>query len=104
MRLIVLFNLKPGVSVADYEEWAKTRDIPIVRSLPSVDDFQVYRTTGLFGSGDAAPYAYIEIIDVADMEGFDKDIATESMQANMGEFGGLADAPAIITTEALSLV
>lgn len=104
MRLIVLFNLKPGVAVADYEEWAKTRDMPIVRALPSIDDFQVYRTRGLFGSAAPAPYAYIEIIDVADMDGFDKDIATEAMQANMAEFAGLADAPAIILTEALSLV
>jgi hypothetical protein len=104
MRMIVLFNLKAGVSVADYENWAKTRDIPIVRALPSIDDFQVYRTTGLFGSEASAPYAYIEIIDVADMEGFNKDIATAAMQANMAEFGGVADAPAIIMTEALSLV
>ena len=104
MRLIVLFNLKPGVSVADYDKWAKTRDIPIVRSLPSVDDFQVYRTTGLLGSSEPAPYAYIEIIDVPDMDGFGKDIASASMQANMAEFDGLADAPAIILTDALSLV
>lgn len=104
MRLIVLFNLKPGVSVADYEEWAKTRDIPVVRALPSIDDFQVYRTKGVLGSEAAAPYAYIEIIDVADMDGFGKDVATEAMQANVAEFNGFADAPAIILTEALSLV
>jgi hypothetical protein len=104
MRMIVLFNLKPGVSVADYESWAKTRDIPVVRALPSIDDFQVYRSIGLLGSEAAAPYAYIEIIDVADMDGFGKDVGTEAMQANVAEFNGFADAPAIIMTEALSLV
>ncbi|MFZ4690118.1 MAG: REDY-like protein HapK [Polymorphobacter sp.] len=104
MRMIVLFNLKPGVAVAEYEAWAKTRDIPIVRALPSIDDFQVYRSTGLFGSDAGAPYAYVEIIDVADMDGFGKDIGTAAMQANMAEFNGFADAPAIILTEALSLV
>lgn len=104
MRLIVLFNLKPGVTVDDYEGWAKAHDMPMVRSLPSVDDFQVYRSKGLFGSDAAAPYAYIEVIDVADMEGFDKDLAGAAVQANMAEFAGFADAPAIILTEALSLV
>ena len=104
MRLIVLFNLKPGVTVDDYESWARTRDLPIVRALPSVDDFQVYRSTGLFGGAGAAPFAYIAIIDVADMDGFDKDLAGETVQANMTEFAGFADAPAIIMTEALSLV
>ena len=104
MRMIVLFNLKAGVSVDDYEVWAKARDIPIVRAMPSVDDFQVYRTTGLFGSTAAPPYAYIEVIDVADMDGFDKDIASAAMQDNMTDFAGFADAPAIMLTEALSLV
>jgi NAD(P)-dependent dehydrogenase (short-subunit alcohol dehydrogenase family) len=56
MRLLVLFNLKPGVSAADYEHWAQTRDMPAVRSLPSVDDFRAYRVTGLLGSDTPAPY------------------------------------------------
>mgnify|MGYP000668011295 CR=1 FL=1 len=51
MRLLVLFNLKPGVSPEDYEHWAKTRDMPTVRSLPSIDDFRAYRVTGLLGIG-----------------------------------------------------
>jgi hypothetical protein len=104
MRMIVLFNLKPGVTVADYEKWAKTRDIPIVRSLPSIDDFQVYRATGLLGSDAKPPYAYIEVIDVADMEGFGKDVASAAIQAVAAEFQTFADAPTFIMTEALSLV
>lgn len=103
MRIIVLFNLKPGVSAEEYEGWAKTRDIPGVRSLPSVDDFQVYRSTGLFGGGGPAPYAYFEIIDVADMEGFGTDVASPAIKATSEEFQRFADAPVFITTEALSL-
>ena len=49
MRIVVLFNLKPGVDPAAYEEWARTTDIPGVRALGSCTDFQVYRTTGLLG-------------------------------------------------------
>ena len=104
MRLIILFNLKPDVTFEDYEGWARAHEMPMVRALPSVDDFQVYRTKGLFGSAAAAPYAYVQIIDVADAEGFDKDIASAAVQASMAEFAGLADTPAVIVTEALSLV
>jgi hypothetical protein len=104
MRIIVLFNLKPGVAATAYEEWAKKRDIPGVRALPSVDDFQVYRATGLLGSDGKPPYAYVEVIDVADMDGFGKDVGSTAIQAVAAEFASFADAPAFILTEALSLV
>jgi len=103
MRVIVLFNLKPGISAADYETWSRTRDIPGVRSLPSVDDFTVLRTTGLLGSEGKAPYDYVEIIEIADMEGFGTDIATDASQAVAAEFREWADAPVFMTTEELGL-
>lgn len=28
--IVVLFNLKPGASVADYENWARAKDLPVV--------------------------------------------------------------------------
>lgn len=99
MRIIVLFNLKPGVTSADYEKWARASDLPTVRALPSIAGFDVYRSTGLLDGGDP-PYAYIEIIDVADMERFQIDVATEQMQAIAAEFGRIADAT-FCTTEAL---
>ena len=101
MRLLVLFNLKPGVSAADYEHWAQTRDMPEVRSLPSVDDFRAYRVTGLLGSDTAAPYAYAEVIDVADMDGFFSDIAIPTMQAVSAEFQNWAEAPLFLMTAEL---
>jgi len=98
MRLLVLFNLKPGVSAADYEHWAQTRDMPAVRSLPSVDDFRAYRVTGLLGSDTPAPYAYAEVIDVADMDGFFSDIAIPTMQGVSAEFQNWAEAPLFLMT------
>ncbi len=70
MKIIVLFNLKPGVSISEYEEWARTRDIPGVNALSSVTSFTVHKATGLFGSDAAAPYQYIEIIDIPAMDPF----------------------------------
>lgn len=98
MRLIALFNLKPGVSIADYEAWAKATDLPIVNALPSVDAFTVFRTTGQLGSDSPAPYQYIEIIDVADMDQFGQDVSTEAMQKVAAAFQGMADVT-FLTTE-----
>ena len=105
MRIIVLLNLKADVTAAEYEEWARTRDIPGVRSMPSVDDFTVLRTTGLLGSSGEAPYDYVEIIEVADMEGFHTDTATEASRAIAEEIRQFADgAPVFILTEEVRTV
>lgn len=101
MRIIVLFNLKPGVDAAAYEAWAKATDLPVVRALPSINDFQVYRSTGLLMGEGKPAYAYVEIIDVADMEGFGKDAGSDAVQRVAAEFGEFADSPQFILTEAL---
>ena len=98
-RIVALFNLKPGVSVADYEDWAKTVDIPTVNGLGSIERFEVFRAAGLLGSEASPPYAYVEIIDVADMEGFGKDVATEAMQKVAAAFQGMVDDLSFLLTE-----
>jgi hypothetical protein len=99
MRLIALFNLKPGVSVADYEAWARANDLPTVNALPSVSSFRVFKATGLLGSDAPPPYAYVEIIDVDDMDQFGQDVATPSMQAIAAAFQGMADVTFLATSE-----
>lgn len=101
MRIIVIFNLKKGVSAADYENWAKTADIPGVNRLGSVDRFTVHKATGLFGSEDASPYQYVEILDINGMDAFVADISTEEFQAVAAPFQEFADNPQFILTEDL---
>lgn len=101
MRIIVLFNLLPDVDPGSYEKWTRSTDIPGVRALGSIKDFQVYRTTGLLGSTDKPPYAYMEVIDVADMAAFGEDAASDAIQKVAAEFRTFADNPLFITTEAL---
>lgn len=103
MRVVVLFNLKPDTDVAVYEEWARTRDIPGVRALPSIDDFQIYRTTGLLGGDAPAPFQYVEIIDIADMDGFTTDSAGTASQTVAREFKAFLGAePFFMLTEPLA--
>ena len=55
MRIVVLFNLKPGVDPEVYEAWARGTDIPGVNALSSVSGYTVHKATGLFGSDAASP-------------------------------------------------
>ena len=101
MRIIVLFNLKQGVERAEYEAWARGTDIPGVRKLKSVEDFQVYRATGLFGSDTKPPYDYIEVIDIRGVDAFIGDVSSDAVQKVAAEFQAFADEPLFVTTEAL---
>lgn len=99
-KIIVLFNLKPGVSVADYEKFARETDLPIVNALPSVRSFEVLKTQGLLGGG-AAPYAYVEILDLHSLEALGADVSTETMQKVAAAFQSMADNPQFIITDPL---
>lgn len=99
MKIIVLFDLKPGVDPAEYEEWARTRDLPNVRALDSVAGFTVHRATGLFGSDEAPPVQYVEIIDAPDLDAFTADVTTDAFQALAAPFANYADSPRFVLTE-----
>jgi hypothetical protein len=98
--IVVLFNLKSGVSVADYERFALELDIPEVNRLPSVEKFEVLKAQGLMGGGDA-PYAYIEILRLRDPEQLGKDVQSPTMQKVVSTFRSMADNPLFIVTAPL---
>ncbi|MEE4211743.1 MAG: hypothetical protein V2I43_21060 [Parvularcula sp.] len=102
MRIICLFNLKDGVDISEYEEWAKSRDIPKVNGLGSVNSFTVHRATGVFGDDNATPhFGYIEIIDITGLDEFVADISSDDFQQAAAPFQGFADNPQFILTEDL---
>lgn len=103
MRIVVLFNLRPGVDSAAYEAWAAASDIPTVRGLQSISGFDVLAATGLLGSDATPPYQYVEVIDVADMDRFGKDIGTDTMKAIAAEFQTFADNPIFVLTRDVGL-
>jgi hypothetical protein len=98
--IVVLFNLKAGVDAAEYEAWARGIDLPQVNALPSVRSFRVLRSSALL-HGAAAPYRYVELIEVDALDAFRGDARTEAMQAVAREFRQFADAPIFIVTQAL---
>ena len=93
-----LFDLKDGADPEEYERWARVRYAPVVRDLPSVDHWQAFRASGVFGSGAAPPYRYFLIIE-ADLEGIGRDLSDERMQTLLAELHEFADPPTLVVTE-----
>lgn len=90
-RIFALFNLKPGQDAGAYEAWARASDMPAVRAMSSVDDFQVHKVDGLLGSDAPPPYGYVETIDVNDMDRFFTEVSTPEAQAIAGQFQSMVD-------------
>ena len=101
MRIVVLFNLKPGVTVELYEKWARESDIPGVRALKSVSGYHVQRATGILGTDQPSPYAYIEIIEISDMALFGEEAAGPVEQQLAADMRNYADDPIFITSDDL---
>ncbi len=99
--IVVLFNLKADAKESDYQQWAKSTDIPTAGGLASVDSFEVLKSEGLLMSDAKPPYEYIEIIKVNDMDAFGKDVGSETMQKIAAEFQSFADNPLFIMTSAI---
>lgn len=99
--IIVLFNLKEGVSAEAYEAWAAASDMPMVRGLPSIEGFDVFRLGTIRGSENPSPYQYVEMISINDMAHFGTDVSADAMKAVAAEFRQFADAPIFINAEKL---
>ena len=98
--VVVLFNLKPGVAVEDYEAWARSTDLPTVGGLPSVQRFEVLRATGLLSGAAEGPYRYVELLQLSSVAGLRADIAATPAMAEVArQFREFADAPMFIVTE-----
>lgn len=101
MRIIAMFNLKPVADRAAYERWARERDLPTVGALPSVDGFEVLRSTGVLFSDAKPPFDYVEIIDVSGVDDFLTDAGGDAVGALAREMGEFTEGATFITTERL---
>lgn len=88
--LVVSFNLKQGVSEAEYEQWAKTVDLTTVRSHGSVASMRILKSRHRWKSTEAGPFRYMELIEIRDVDGFLKDTATEKQAPVSARFREIA--------------
>lgn len=100
-NIVVLFNLKSDVDANAYEQWANSTDLPIVNGLGSIDKFEVFKTTGLLGSDEPAPYQYVERLVINDFDKFGEQVGSDTMKKVAAEFQEFADNPLFITLESI---
>jgi hypothetical protein len=100
--LILRYRLKPGVARLAFEQWVAEIDHPKMRGLKRVTSFETYRTTGLL-MGEGVPSSdYIELFEIADLNGFtSQDMTGELVQSVMGQFMGFVEEPEFIIAEAI---
>ncbi len=103
MRIIGLVTLKPETAIEAFEDWTRSDYLPGIRALVSVVDFELLRTTGQLGSDDAAPAAYVAVLDIADIAEFERDLGGEAGTALTTEFRRLAGLADWITTERIGI-
>lgn len=99
--IVVLFNLKKDASAADYEAWAKAKDLPTVNSLESVKEFRILKMGMLLGSNNPSPYQYCELIEVPNLDSFFADLGREEVQAGAKAFSEFAESPLFIVADEL---
>ena len=81
---IILYNLKPSVTDEEYLRYCEDRKGPLIRSLPSCNDFTLVRITG--SQKGEIPYAYVGIVDVTSIEEWKRDAASEPFQLFLKEW------------------
>ena len=101
MKVLCLFNLKPGVEEEDYLHWARTLDMPNVRSLSSVHAFSVNKVIRRLRSDENPPYAFIEIIDISSLDEFRAGTGSGEFQTVASMFASFADDPLFMLVESI---
>ena len=67
-RVFFLNRLHDGADPQEYEAWIRRVDYPIARAQGAIAAYTVTRIEGtLSGEGDA-PYDYLEVIEITDLE------------------------------------
>jgi len=95
--MIVLVNLREGVTPEEYERWLDERYVPAVLDLPSVDEWRGHRVGGLAEAGGEPPYEYVVTVEINDREQLGKDMESEQVQALLGELGRYAEVTQLMT-------
>jgi hypothetical protein len=95
--MIVLVNLKEGVSPEEYERWIIESYAPAMKALPSVEDWGDYRVSGLLGSLVRPPYQYVVTLEINDPEQLRWDMASEEVQRLFSELHELTEITQLVS-------
>lgn len=72
----LISTLKPGVDPAEYEQWVRERDYPLVASKSNFLSYRVHRIEGPIDGAADSGWMYVERIEVKSLEQHDRDLAS----------------------------
>ncbi len=101
--IIVFFSLKPGINEAQYLQWAKESDMPVVNNLSSILSFEVFKGISMLGQDKTSPWDYFEVIHISSEDDFLNDIQTEKMQNIIKKFKSFTEDSNFILTKTLRM-
>jgi hypothetical protein len=88
-REIILYNLKEGVSVEDYQKWCQEYKGPLLLGLGSVERFTLINMLGgITGDGQKGlppqetkpPYQFIGVMELSGLEEWKKDTDSKAFK------------------------
>jgi hypothetical protein len=96
-QIIIMYNLKSGVSQERFEDWVRTMDQPNMRGLARVSRFRTFKTENLLMGEGKPSVQYVEIFDITDLDGFVReDMASDTVQMVLGAFMDMVENPELI--------
>jgi hypothetical protein len=95
--MIVLVNLKEGVTPQEYERWLQERYVPAILDLAAVDEWHGYRVGGLPESDGEPLYEYVVSVGINDLKQLDRDMESEQVQRLLGALGEYAEVTQLMT-------
>ncbi len=69
-RVFFLNRLREGVDADEYEAWIRRVDYPVARAQGAITSYTVTRIEGTLDGSGEAPYDYLEVIEVTDLESY----------------------------------
>lgn len=85
MKTVFFLNkLHSGISPQDYEQWVRSVDYPTAASIPSIQEYRVWRIEGMLEGDESAPYQYIERAVITDLDAYRDDLKAPRLE-NFGK-------------------
>jgi len=97
--VLVVYNARDAKNADDYEQYLKKTKIPLLRSKPYINSFDMWRVdrvlapsvVGAKNPPSEPPYQFIAKCEVKNLEDFGKDNHTPAMMAFAEEYSAYLD-------------
>jgi hypothetical protein len=93
ITIVHKIRLKPGIDHERFERWVREVDYAACPDLPSAYGFSVHRAS----TEPRAAFHYFEVIRIANLEAFERDMATPLFQSLVTVFDQMAEVVEEIT-------